>query len=403
MQKGNRSMDSSQKRIAKEGAFSKAGKFLVLFSFIMMSYGFVLSLEQAILYDMQELYSANSEIMGFAVAAKSTAQFIIPILAGFLADRFGKKPFLLIFVGVAFLGCIVTGFSNTLWIYVTGSILLGAGCSTVESMVVSLLPDIDADHNTQNGNFIQVIYSIGAGTAPLLVATLIDKGVMTWRAGFWIFAGVYIAIFIAASIMRFPKSRLREANAAAAGEDKISAKNIFTVLFMVLFFMMVIYLIIENSFAFFIDSLSVEKGDTKAGAWALSCFWYGMGISRLWISRQKNPNEIKIVRISFILSGIAIALVLICKSAILSILLCLVAGIVFGPIWPTIVAYAGKKYSGSASLVSLIVAGGAFGGIIGPAMTGAISERVSMILAFAILAIVAFAGGAITLLLKNKE
>ena len=396
-------MNSTTKSVSKEKPFNKAGKFLALFSLTMVSYGFVLSLEQAILYDMQELYGANSEIMGFAVAAKSTAQFIIPILIGFLADRFGKKPFLLIFVGFAFLGCLVTGFSNTLWIYVAGSLLLGAACSTIESMVVSLLPDIDAEHNTQNGNFIQVIYAIGAGTSPLLVATLIDNNIMTCRAGFWIFAGVYVVIFVFAAITKFPKSQLKEVNAAASQEDKVSAKNVFTLLFIVMFLMMVIYLIIENSFAFFIDSLSVEKGDTKAGAWALSCFWYGMGISRLWISRQKNPNEIKIVRISFILSGIAIALVLICKSAILSILLCLVAGIVFGPIWPTIVAYAGKKYSGSASLVSLIVAGGAFGGIIGPAMTGAISERVSMILAFAILAIVAFAGGAITLLLKNKE
>ena len=377
-------------------------KFLILFSFIMMSYGFVLSLEQAILYDMQELYGANSEIMGFAVAAKSAAQFIVPILAGFLADRYGKKPFLLIFVAVALTGCLVTGFSNTLWIYVTGSLLLGAGCSTVESMVVSLLPDIDAEHNTQNGNFIQVIYSIGAGTSPLLVATLIDKGFMTWRAGFWIFAVVYAGIFITAAIFKFPKSRLAENNAAASKEDRISVKSVFTLLFIVLFAMMVIYLIIENSFAFFIDSLSVQKGNATAGAWALSFFWYGMGISRFWVSRQKNPDEIKLVRISFILSGIAVALVLVCRSAVLSVILCLAAGIVFGPIWPTIVGYAGKKYSGSASLVSLIVAGGALGGIIGPAMTGAISERVSMVLAFAILALFAFAGAAITLLLKKK-
>ncbi len=382
---------------------NKTGKYLILFSVIMLSYGFVLSLEQAILYDMQELYRANSEIMGFAVAAKSTAQFIIPILAGFLADKFGKKPFLLIFIGVAFIGCLVTGFSNTLWIYVTGSILLGAGCSSVESMVVSLLPDIDAEHNTQNGNFIQVIYSIGAGTSPLLVATLIDKGFMTWRAGFWIFAGVYICLFIAATIVKFPKSKLMEKNAAVSQKDKIGIKKVFTIGFIVLFSMMMIYLIIENSFAFFIDSLSVQKGNLTAGAWALSFFWYGMGISRFWISRQKKLDEIKVVRICFLLSGIAVALVLVCQSPVLSVILCLVGGIVFGPIWPTIVGYAGKKYSGSASLVSLIVAGGALGGIIGPAMTGAISERVSMMLAFAILACFAFAGASITLLIKKEE
>ena len=382
---------------------NKAGKFLILFSFIMLSYGFVLSLEQAILYDMQELYGTNSEIMGFAVAAKSTAQFIFPILIGFMADRFGKKPFLLIFIGVAFLGCIVTGFSNTLWIYVTGSIMLGAACSTIESMVVSLLPDIDSEHNTQNGNLVQVIYAIGAGTSPLLVATLIDKGIMTWRAGFLIFAGIYVCLFITSCIFKFPTGKLKEVNASASQQDKIGIKKIFTLLFIVLFLMMVIYLIMENSFAFFIDSLSVEKGNLTAGAWALSFFWYGMAVSRLWVSRQKDPDEIKIVRICFVLSGIAIALVLVCKSPVLSILLCLIAGIVFGPIWPTIVAYAGKKYSGSASLVSLIVAGGSLGGIIGPAMTGAISEHVSMILAFAILAIFSFAGAAISLLLKKEK
>ena len=396
-------MNTSAKSGSREKTVNKVRIFLVLFSFIMMSYGFVLSLEQAILYDMQELYGANSEIMGFAVAAKSTAQFIIPILAGFLADKYGKKPFLLIFVGVAFAGCLVTGFSNALWIYVTGSILLGAGCSTVESMVVSLLPDIDEEHNTQNGNFVQVIYSIGAGTAPLLVATLIDAGIMTWRMGFWIFAGVYFCIFIAAAVIRFPKSKLKENNETASKEDKISIKKVASLLFIVLFSMMAIYLIIENSFAFFIDSLSVHKGNLKAGAWALSCFWYGMGISRAWVSRQKKLDEIKLVRVCFILAGIAVALVLISRSGELSVILSLIAGIVFGPIWPTIVGYAGKKYSGSASLVSLIVAGGALGGIIGPAMTGAISERVSMILAFAILACFAFAGAAITLLIKKEE
>lgn len=373
-------------------------KFLVLFSFIMGSYGFVYTIMQAILYDVQTMYGANAEIMGFSVAAMCAMQFIFPILFGVVADKKGKVPVLKIFIAVAFAGCILCAASNSLAMYVAGTLVTGTGCTMIESMVVSLLPDIDEERNTQNGNLVQVIFAFAAGMAPIIISILAMINI-SWRAGFLAIAVVYIGIFTAVCRSKFPKSRLME-NADAPA--KIEFKELLKPLFVVLFICMCIYMIMEASFAFFIDSLSTQKGNGNTGAYALACFWFGMAISRGYIASRKEVDEMKVIRICYLIAAITIAAVTLSSNAVLSIILCLLAGIAFGPTWPTIVAFAGKKYKGSASLISLVVAGGSLGGIIGPAITGSVSEHVSMQAAFIILAAFALAGAGITLAVKKQ-
>lgn len=371
----------------------------------MLMYGLVLSLEQLILDDVQDMYNANAQIMGFAVSIKSAVMFIVPILMGLAADRKGKKFVLIIFLVVNIIGCLVIGSSNTLVLYILGTVILGAGCSTCESMSVSIFPDIDIDHSAQIGNFVQTIFAVGAGTMPIVISALMRKGIVSWRAGYFFAMGMYILLVIVFSRITFPKPQLEISNeeAEAANGKKITVRQVMTLLFIVLFAIMVVYLILENSFAYFIDSLTSAKNIGNAGAYALSFYWYGMAVSRLFIATRKEVKEVNVIRICYVFSAIFIALVTIVDNTILSVALCLLAGIAFGPIWPTLVAYAGRKYKGAASLVSIIVAGGGLGGIIGPAITGTLAKNVSFIAAFLVLTIFAVCGALLTLAVKKEE
>ena len=381
-------------------------KIILTFSLVMLMYGLVLSLEQLILDDVQELYNANAQIMGFAVSIKSIVMFIVPILMGLVADKKGKKFVLIIFLGVNVFACCIIGASNTLSLYILGTAILGAGCSTCESMSVSCFPDIDMENGAQIGNFVQTIFACGAGTMPIVISLLMQKGIVSWRAGYLFAAAMYIFLVLRFSKISFPKPQLEVNNKEAEQTNngkKITLKQILTLLFIVLFAIMVVYLILENSFAYFIDSLTSAKNIGNAGAYALAFYWYGMAISRLFIATRKEVKEIKVIRICYIFSAIFIALVTVVNSPVLSVVLCLLAGIAFGPIWPTLVAYAGRKYKGAASLVSIIVAGGGLGGIIGPAITGTLAENVSFVAAFAVLTVFAICGALLTLAVKKEE
>src|SRR5574339_158995 len=62
-----------------------------------------------------ETFKASSLVTGLLVASYAAAQLIGAPVLGRLSDRFGRRPILLISIFGTFLGFLLLGFANTLW------------------------------------------------------------------------------------------------------------------------------------------------------------------------------------------------------------------------------------------------------------------------------------------------
>jgi DHA1 family tetracycline resistance protein-like MFS transporter len=72
-----------------------------------------------------QTFNANQTITGLLLASYSVMQLIGAPILGRLSDRFGRRPILLISIFGTFLGFLMMGFANTLWMLFASRILDG--------------------------------------------------------------------------------------------------------------------------------------------------------------------------------------------------------------------------------------------------------------------------------------
>ncbi len=70
-------------------------------------------------------FNANQTTTGILIASYALMQLIGAPILGHLSDRFGRRPVLLVSVFGTFLGFLLLGFANTLWMLFATASLMG--------------------------------------------------------------------------------------------------------------------------------------------------------------------------------------------------------------------------------------------------------------------------------------
>lgn len=145
------------------------------------------------------------------------------LLLGFLADRLGRKPTIII-------GLLLYGVSSALFVagstYVAFVALLaaaGLGVSIFKIGALALIGDISdstASH-TRLMNTVEGFFAVGAIVGPAVVATLLAAG-MSWKWLYLIAASICIVLVAIASRVRYP--------AAKEGTERASLRQMLAVL-----------------------------------------------------------------------------------------------------------------------------------------------------------------------------
>lgn len=125
------------------------------------------------------------------------------LVYGPLSDKYGRRPPLLIGIGLFILSCLVCASAQSVEILIFGRILQGAGAAAASSVVFAICKDIYSGASRQRV-FIQIGIIVAAAPviAPIIGAWVID--LLSWR---WIFLfqGVMAGIALA-GVYRLPES-----------------------------------------------------------------------------------------------------------------------------------------------------------------------------------------------------
>ncbi|GHV86073.1 hypothetical protein AGMMS50230_16810 [Spirochaetia bacterium] len=328
---------------------------------------------QLVLLTIAGDFTLNAAMMGVLVSAQYIAITLSPLAFGWIADRIGKKPILLIFMPVFILGCLAAGSSGGTVLFIAGVFIAGIGYSVCECIGSSAVSDSFPGKESRYLNIMQCFFSLGAVISPLFFKWLLSTGIFSWRIVFFVSGCGYVLLYPFLIVSRCSKPE----PVRTAETQSLTMKKLFhSSFFITMMFSMLAYVAIETGTAYFADSLFVMEYDNKLfGAYAISAFWFAMTISRFafaWIKLKKRT----MILMGFSLSFLFLVLLILTKDQRLLLGLFALIGAAAGPVWPMIVGMGTMAYQEkSGTVASLLTASGGLGGALIPVLIGAVTEN----------------------------
>lgn len=137
---------------------------------------------------------ATPALLGLALGVYGLSQAVLQIPFGYLSDRFGRKPLILIGLLVFLAGSLVAAVTDSVWGLILGRFL--QGCGAVAAVVMALVADVTAEENRTKamallGISIGVAFAIAMVLGPLISGQWGLSGVFYVTAAL-AFAGVLI-------------------------------------------------------------------------------------------------------------------------------------------------------------------------------------------------------------------
>jgi fucose permease len=133
------------------------------------------------------------------------------LLLGAMADRFGRKPMIMLGLALYGLSCLIIAFSNEFAAFVALLALGGLGISVFKTAALASIGDICAasSAHTRLMNTVEGTFALGAIAGPALVAWLLSAGA-SWKWLYVIAAALCGALVIATTRVRYPPARSTE-------------------------------------------------------------------------------------------------------------------------------------------------------------------------------------------------
>ena len=147
-------------------------------------YGLFLILPVLAIY-AEDLEGATPVLMGIALGVYGITQAIFQIPFGFLSDKFGRKPVILIGLTIFVIGSLVAAFSTTITGVIIGRALQGGGA--IAAVVLALTSDLTRENQRTKamamiGMTIGLAFMLALLTAPWLASMISVPGLFAMTA-----------------------------------------------------------------------------------------------------------------------------------------------------------------------------------------------------------------------------
>ena len=134
--------------------------------------------------------SEASSLSGFLIASYAVTNFFFAPILGGLSDRFGRKPLLVVSLFFFAISYLLAGFATALWVLFLGRILTGVTSATY-AVANALIADVSPpDERAQNFGLLGVAFGLGFIIGPALGGII---GGWELRAPFFVSAGLAFA------------------------------------------------------------------------------------------------------------------------------------------------------------------------------------------------------------------
>jgi len=123
-----------------------------------------------------ETFGATPTVVGLLVASYAAAQLVGAPLLGRLSDRYGRRPVLLISIFGTFIGFLMLGFANSLWMLFASRVLDGLTGGNI-SVAQAYITDVTDHKNRAKGlGLIGAAFGLGFIIGPALGGVLSNWG-----------------------------------------------------------------------------------------------------------------------------------------------------------------------------------------------------------------------------------
>src|SRR5512140_2722964 len=140
-----------------------------------------------------ETFKANAFVTGLLVASYAVAQLIGAPILGRLSDRYGRRPILIASIFGTFLGFLLLGFANALWVLFASRIIDGLTGGNL-SVAQAYISDVtDAQNRAKGLGLIGAAFGLGFIIGPVTGGLLSQFG---YNAPAFVAAGLALINFI---------------------------------------------------------------------------------------------------------------------------------------------------------------------------------------------------------------
>jgi fucose permease len=335
----------------------------------------------------------NAEI-GNLVLALFLTSVIVQLIVGPLVDKFGYKPLAIVGFLVASVSMLLIGAATSLQTAFVACVLLGIGAMCLNTVGNTLIPVVlfDGKDPARASNFGNAFFGLGYVVTPLLFS-LLGSAALSYKTGIFILGGLFLLFLVVALGAGYPR-------VSTGYQFSMAFKLLGTPAVLIAALALFCYMSLEISMATWSKPYMTELfgGALSPGAVAragliLSLFGAAMMVGRFLTSTVKNLTTIgvRLVAAMALVAMAAILVMILTQVPALAIAAVVLTGLVFAPIFPTIVGVTFSKFEPKlyGSIFGIIFAVGLLGGtfvpmIIGNASVGAtIQQSLLIVLAMA--------------------
>ncbi len=317
----------------------------------------------------------NAEIGNLAFALFLTSM-IVQLFIGPLLDKFGHKPLAIAGFLVAAASMVLVAQAPDMTTALVACILLGVGAMCLNTVGNTLIPVVlfDGKDPARASNFGNAFFGLGYVVTPLLFSLVAASG---FRTGLYVLAALFVLGLVVALTAPFPRVSTGYQFSMAF---KLLGKGPVVFAALALF----CYIALEISMATWSKPYMTEilGGTANPSAVAnaglvLSLFGVAMMLGRFLTSMIKNLTAIgvRLIGAASLIAMLAVLLMLNTQSPPLAIAAVMLTGLVFAPIFPTIVGVTFAKFEPRlyGSIFGIVFAIGLLGGTFVPQIIGSLS------------------------------
>lgn len=335
--------------------------------------------------EISRTFSTNLSEGGGLETVRNSVVLVVLLLAGMLAQRWGKKRFLALGQYLIAAGFLLGSLAPNYAILILALMMLGIGGGFSEALLNPLVVDL---HRQESGKYLNIsnaFYPIGAMGAALLFGELLTLG-YSWRVIFQIAAIGALIVAVLFTFLRFPQEE----------KDELSYPKLFaSILKLGGFWLFAAALFlggsIESAFTFWSRSyIEAYLSDIpRAGAVAVVIFAGAMAVGRLLTAYISNKLSLNSIMIGSAILGIIVSVLIPFATTLFGFYaLLLLAGLAAACFWPTLLAEADAYLKVNTTILFVLLA---CVGILGfgftPWIMGIVGDNADLKSSFAIIPI----------------
>ena len=298
---------------------------------------------------------------------------IVQLIIGPLVDKFGYKPMAIVGFLVAGASMVLLEMASTEYAALIACVLLGIGAMSLNTVGNTLIPVVlfEGKDPARASNFGNAFFGLGLVVTPLLFS------LVNWQTGLFLLAGLFFLGLLTAFATTFPQVATGYQFSMAF---RVLGKGAVIVGALALF----CYISLESSMNTWSKPYMTEllggKDNPAAvnnAGFVLSLFGVAMMVGRFATSMVKNLTAIgvKLVALMALVSVCAIGAMITTSSAATAIAAVMLTGLVFAPIFPTIVGVTFAKFEPKlyGSIFGIMFSVGLLGATFVPKIIGNLS------------------------------